>query len=188
MCIRDRNKTSQPNIHSASSSQHDSNISSSKTTKSSCLTKDSPISSFSGPKQNANHHPKRPQLTTFASLNNSKEGDTARPFPQTGIIIVEDDKNLYTKVPKDSFERPFEEESTSSDSSTSSTDEDSTGNENIAQKEDTANDARASDDQNVTELNLENTKIGNVSLIKNTGAQSNLILTPLEDLTNEEEA
>ena len=178
----------QPNIHSVSTSQHDSNLSSSKITKSNCVIKDSPISSVSGPKQNTNHYPKRPQLTTFASLNNSKEGDTAKPFPQTGIIIVEDDKNLYTKVPKDSFERPFEEESTASDSSTSSTDEDSTGNENIAQKEDTASDARASDDGNLTELNLEDTENGNVSLIKNSGAQSNLILTPLEDLTKEEEA
>ena len=182
------NKTNQPNIHSASSSQHDSNISSSKITKSSCLTKDSPISSFSGPKQNTNPYPKRPQLTTFASLNNSKESDTAKPFPQTGIIIVEDDKNIYTKVPKDSFERPFEEESTSSDSSTSSTDEDSTRNENIAQKEDIASDARASDDENITELNLENIQNSNNSLIKSTSAQSNLILTPLEDLTKEESA
>ena len=98
--------------------------------------------------QNVNTHPnaapKRPQLATFASIKSDKasELETENIFPKTGIIIVEDDSRIGKKLQKELKPiRPFEEESTSSDSSTSSAEENSisrdTNNQNFNQTKDT---------------------------------------------------
>merc|ERR1712223_1680723 len=75
---------------------------------------------------NPNTIHKKPHLATFASIKDNKTqgkvGDNI--FPKTGIIIVEDDTNASKSLQREVKPiRPFEEESTSSDSSTSSTEE-----------------------------------------------------------------
>ena len=114
---------------------------------------------------------KRPQLATFASIKDNKAAEISgdNPFPKTGIIIVEDDVNAGRDLQKEvKHIRPFEEESTSSDSSTSSNEEGFVADENSqshssAQKSQTTWSKTANSCNNTSLQNIHLDSIKNIS-------------------------